>query len=1109
MRFGVLGPLMVEDHGARMTIPSTQVRALLARLLADANTVVPAAELEHALWGREPPASSRASLHNQVMRLRRHLGPEQGARVQTAAPGYLLVVHDGELDEQLFADACARGRTALEAGDWAAASAELAAAAALWRGEPGCDLPDSATAPGRIHRLVELRLQACRGRIDAELNLGRHHELIAQIRTLTSEYPLMEDFHGQLMLALYRCGRQAEALDAYQRLHRTLVDELAVQPSPAVRDLHHRILNRDRTLDAPGPDPGAVPAGPAGSGPGGADPSGPGGARFQLPADTRVFTGRAGELEQVIGLARQAPAGTEAGMVVISAIDGLGGMGKTALAVHAAHRLRDAFPDGQLFADLHGHTPGLEPTTPGDALDWFLRSLGTPPGQIPQDLAARAAFYRDRLAGTRTLIILDNAAGPAQIRPLLPGSPGCLVLITSRKRLNGLEDANMLPLDVMSEDDAAVLLRRVAGPGRVPAGHPSLAQLVELCGYMPLAVRMAGARLRHHRSLRIEDLVNELRDEHSRLEHLQDPDRTLATVFESSYASLAPAEQRMFRLLGLIPGSDLDVYAAAAVAGTDYRPAERLVESLLDHSLLMQNSPGRYQFHDLVRIYARGLAAGEPAADRDGALDRLLDYYLYTADAADRHLLRYRRPGPDPAVTAPASTPAQPDRAAALLWMRAERTNLLDAVHDGATLTRPAHVIGLSCALAAYLRSDGFWEQAAALHRGAAETAVRHGDRLGQANALYDLCRVPNLAGELASGIALREQILALYLELGDRQGEANAVFEMGRMLQMAGDYPAALDLQQRALTLYQALGDRVGEADTFDDLGRIRQLIGDYEIAAGLHERALVLYRELGDHAGEAAVRHDLGRIRFATGHYADGIQLLEQSLATARSLGNRHAEADCLHDLGRGESAMGHYAAAADLQEAALALYEELGFRLNGAHALRELGRVRFATGDHAAAQRLLDRALAVFLEVGMRLGEANALHDLGRIRQAAGDVPGAARCVAQALAIYRELGHRHGEVEALVTEAGLTAVTAGPDRALVLYGAALRLARELHSPLDEAKALEGGALCAHRAGDRTAASADLGEAVAIFERIGAPEAGPAAARLAALRAEGPAGD
>lgn len=753
-------------------------------------------------------------------------------------------------------------------------------------------------------------------------------------------------------------------------------------------------------------------------------------------------------------------------MVVVSAIDGMGGVGKSALAVRAAHRLRAQFPDGQLFVDLHGHTPGRPPLTAADALGWLLRSLDVPPQQIPQDLGECAAFYRDRLADTRTLIVLDNAATTAQVRPLLPGTPGCLVLITSRSRLTGLDDAHLLALDVLSGPEAVMLLHEAAGPGRIPADHPAIAELVALCGNLPLAIRITAARLRHHRALRLEDLVAQLGDEHHRLDHLADEDRSLAAVFATSVADLPWAERQLFVLLGQVPGADFDAYAAANLIGGDHRTAERLLESLLQHSLLTQRTPGRYRFHDLVGLYARALSdqqSGraddrEAALERPAALERLGDYYRHTAEQADRHLARRTRGGGAPATgTEPAVAPRLPDRDAALRWMRAERDNLIAQAADA----RHPRAIAITAALAAVLLMDGPWTRAAALHQAAATAAHELGDLAGKAGALCDLGRIRHATGDYRASGDFYDRALAIYQDLGDRAGEAVGLHELGRIRLLTGDLLAAGDLHERALAIFQDLGDRLGEARTLCDLGRVRHSLGDSPAAVQLTVRVLTIYQELGDRRGEAGALHDLAYILDETGDFTG----------------------------------------AADPYQRSLAIYQDLGSGQGRANALRGLGRVRHATGDLLAAAELHEQALAICQEIGSRQGEADSLRCLGRVRHATGEVTAAAALYRRALAIYQDIGSRLGETLLRIDLAALVADTEGPHEARALYRQARHLARETRNPREEARALEGAARCAQSLGDLAGALADLRRATACYRRIGAPEAHAVAARLSAL--------
>jgi len=862
------------------------------------------------------------------------------------------------------------------------------------------------------------------------------------------------------------------------------------------------------------------------------------GAVAQLPADTRMFTGRDEELDRLVALLRERT-------VVISAIDGMAGIGKTALAVHAAHRMREDFPDGQLFLDLHGHTTGITPLESGAALDRLLRSLGVSPQLIPLDQDERSAFLRDRLAGTRTLIVLDNAASTAQVRPLLPGTPGCLVLVTSRRRLTGLDDAHALALDTLPGGEATALLHKVAGPGRIPDGHPAADELIALCGHMPLAIRIAAARLRHHRALHIEDLVEQLRDEHGRLDRLRDEDRNLTAVFESSYLALPEAEQQLFRRLGQVPGPDFDGYAAANLLGADLRTAEALLESLLDHNLLAQHASGRYRFHDLVRLYARTLRDDSPA------LDRLLGYYQHTAQTADAYITRHTRDS-RPLAAAPPAAPELSGTTAALAWMRAERDNLLAgaahaaAVDREASRPRPEQAVAITAAVAGFLRQEGLWQQAAVLHRAAAELAGRHGDRRAQADAVWELGRVRYMTGDTEEAVALIEQALADYEDLGDRQGAANASRELGRLRYLHGRPTEALVLLHRALSVYEELGDRRGEAHTLFDLGRALHDSGNHSASVALQERARAIHLDSGDRLGQAETVWELGRVHHSSGDFTTACDLLEQALTLYQGLGNRNGEANLLWSLGRARRMTGEITTAADLFRRALAAYRDSGHRLGQANTLWELGRMHRTAGDFAASADLHGQALETFQELGSFTGVAIALLELGRVRHGTRDYPGAVGYYHPALAIcqehglrqieatlldslgrvqqavgelsaandslnssltmFQEIGDRHGEAEVVASMAALAAETTGPEQALDLYRRALRLAREIHSPVDEARSLDGSAHCLVRLGETDAAVSDLARAVALYRRSGAVEATAAEEQLAALRQRGP---
>ncbi|GAA4803800.1 ATP-binding protein [Streptomyces ziwulingensis] len=780
-----------------------------------------------------------------------------------------------------------------------------------------------------------------------------------------------------------------------------------------------------------------------------------------LPRDVASFTGRQVEVDQILTGARPSR------VVAIHTIDGMPGAGKTALAVHAARQLTDQYPDGQLFVRLNAHTPGHRPVDPADALAALLLSLGIDPRSIPDGLEARAGLWRDRLTGRRVLLVLDDAVDHAQVEPLLPGSEGCLVLVTSRHRLTALDGAAPLPLGILPAQDASLLFTRLAHrkPTTVSESE-ALRRIVELCGFLPLAIALLAGRFAHHSHWNLTDYAEELAAAQDRLGELAAGDRAVEAAFDMSYRALPHDRQRLFRCLGLHFGPDTDAYATAALGDIPLTSARRELEALyLDH-LIDSPATGRYRLHDLIRTYARTLTdTHDPADEREQATQRLMDYYQHTAETADPHLTDTPRPAPRPVGTSPAAVPSLTSHQQALTWMRVERGNLTACIHHATAIAQHSRAIRLTAALAAFLRLQGPWDEAIALHQSAATSARLTGDRLAQAAALRELGEVRYMTGNLPVTADLLNQALGLSRALGDRLGEAGARWTLGRVRYLTGDYPAATALLQQALDLYRALGDRLGEAGALRGLGHVRYATGDYPAAADLLKRALDLYRILGDRHGEANALWELGQVQYATGDYP-----------------------------------------AASLAQRALDLYRSLGNRLGEAGALWTLGRVRYLTGDHPAAADLLQQALELSRTLGDRHCEANALQDLGRLQTATGDYPAAADRLRRSLTLFRELGDVQGEAEVLNSTGALLAASATPDEALAVYRQALRLARQVHSALDEARALEGTARCYARIGSHSTALATLRRAVADYQRLGAAEASAAAEYLATLEAHTP---
>jgi tetratricopeptide (TPR) repeat protein/transcriptional regulator with XRE-family HTH domain len=778
-----------------------------------------------------------------------------------------------------------------------------------------------------------------------------------------------------------------------------------------------------------------------------------------LPRDIASFTGRDPELRRLTGAVTGA--GSPGGVVSIHAIGGMAGVGKTALAVHAAHQLAPRFPGGQIFLPLHGHTPGHPPVAPQDALASLLLTAGVAAAQIPPGLEARMALWRDRLAERQLLLVLDDAASSEQVRPLLPGAGGSLVLVTSRRHLSALDDATAVSLDTLPPGQAAALLVRLAGRAGLSPDHPAVAELTRLCGYLPLAIGMVARQLHHHPAWSPAGRAAELAAAADRLELMATENLSVAAAFNLSYADLTPGQQRLFRRLGLHPGADIDAYAAAALDGIDLAAARRGLEALYDQYLLTEPAQGRYRFHDLIREHARALADRlDPGRDRDGATTRLLDYYQHTAALADALLARHARPAPTDG-TIPAAVPALAGQEQALAWARAERADLLACIDHATGTGQHARVIALTAGLAGLMRRDGPWAEAITRHTAAIQAAGYLGDRLGQANALTDLGDVWRLTGEYPAAVQAQEQALDIYRDLGNRNGQANALTSLGVVGWATGDYPAAARALEQALDIYRDIGDRLGQANALTFLGVVRRLTGDYPAAAGALEQALGIFRDLGDRLGQADALNDLGIVRRETGDYPGAAQALEQALGIHRDLGNRNGQAN----------------------------------------ALTFLGVVRRETGDYPATARALEQALGIFRDLGSRRGQANALVFLGVVRRETGDYPAAARALEQALGIFRDLGDRGGEATALNERGTLHRVCGDLVQAEGCHQEALDLARAIASSWDEAHALAGLGRSAIAADHATRAEELLRQAVDIFQRIGAAEAPGLLAELAAL--------
>lgn len=771
----------------------------------------------------------------------------------------------------------------------------------------------------------------------------------------------------------------------------------------------------------------------------------------QLPADPISFTGRETEIEQLLRIVPDPD--QVAGTVIISAIDGMAGIGKTALAVHAGHRVADRYPDGQLFIDLHGFTQGVSPVEPGDALDRMLRELDVPGERIPANLDDRAGLWRSTLSGRRMLIVLDNAATEAQVAPLLPGAPGCLVIVTSRRSLIGLASTQGLSLATLPLADAITLFTRTAGEQHL-AGQPPerVVETVELCGRLPLAILIAAARLRPHPTWTLANLVERLRVQQQRLAELEAGQRSVTGALEVSYQQLSTDQQRVYRLLGLHPGPDIDTYAAAALADAFPQHAGRLLDDLLEVHLLQEHVPRRYVFHDLVRAHAtQASIRDETEPQRRIALSRLLDYYRLAASVAMEVAHPYereRRPHVPPADTAVPDL-REPKRASA--WLDTELPNLLAAAQYAAGHGQPTYLWHLSAILHRHLRDRARYREAEALHTQALTTARAAGHRAGELDALLRLGHIHRKQGRYEQATDRLGQALEMARTIGARAVELDALTGIGQVHERQGRHAQAAEVLERALEIARSLGHRSGELDALDGLAWVHLLQDQYEQAKGAYQQVRDIGREIGNRTGELDALLGLGWVHIAQGRYEQATDHYAQVLQIARTIGNRTAELDALLGVARFHRLHRRYQQATDHYTPALNIARTTGNRIGELDAIIGLGHVHRLQGRHQEASTTYTQALDIAREIGNRNGQFEALHGLGRL--------------------HHTTGH--------------------PDLAHTLHLQALELATDLRQPVDQARAHDGLAHAHHALNQHEQARQQWQRALNIITAIGIDQA------------------
>jgi DNA-binding SARP family transcriptional activator/Tfp pilus assembly protein PilF len=988
VEFLLLGPLVVRSGGEVVPVRPGKQRTVLAALLVAANRVVATDDLAEAVWGGSRPPSAQVTLQNYIKRLRHVLGDADRSLISTHLRGYQIRAEPGELDLWRFRDLLAAARAAGRDGQWQAAAEQASSALDLWRGDPLADVESELLLRRDVPSLIEMRLQTAEIKADASLHLGRHAEVIDELSQLADAHPLRERFWAMLMLALYRSGRQADALAAYQRARSALVEELGAEPGAELRGVQHRVLTGEADAEEQTRLPAAKSAGVLRRGVSGDSRAKPLAVPRQLPAPVRGFTGRAAELDELsrlLGDASPEPLGP----VLISAIDGTAGVGKTALAVHWAHQVAARFPDGQLYVNLRGYDPG-QPVPARDVLARFLRALGVPGQEVPADDDERAARYRSLLAGRRVLVLLDNASDVEQVRLLLPGSPDCVAVVTSRDSLTGLvarEGAQRLDLDLLPPAEAVGLLRALIG-GRADDDRAAVEVLAERCCRLPLALRLVGELAVARPAASLNDLADELADQQRRLDLLDaggDPRTAVRAVFSWSYQQLDTGAARAFRLLGMHPGPDCDVYAMAALTGNSLPQARALLGKLLRAHLAQEASSGRVAMHDLLRGYAAGLAGRlDSDSQRRAALTRLFDHYLHTAAAAMDTLYpaeRHRRPPLSRPATA---VPPLADPAAAREWLDRERAALVAAAGYTSANGWPSHAFRLADTLSRYLLNGAYVPESITVYGHALDAARHTGDRIAEAAVLNHIGVIDWVQSRSEQASEHFRRALAMFREAGHRAGEAQALGNLGLNETQLGRYDQAACHQQDAIAIYRDIGDLFGEARALGNLGVAWQRQGRHQEAVHRHQQALDVSREIGDREGEAWAVGRLGVVNLQLGCYQPATGFLQEALALFQELGNPTGVSDTLVKLGEAYLGLGRYEQAAASLEGALTVAREIGEPELEAEALNDLGDLFFQTGSADKARAQYAAALRLASEIRSLRQQARAHSGLARIHR-----------------------------------------------------------------------------------------------------------------------------
>jgi len=984
LRVGVLGPVAAWDGDKQLQAGQPRQQAVLAILAMRANRVISRSELVDAVWGQDPPASAEGSVYTYIAGLRRVLEPGRSLRgpgriLVSSGAGYVLHLVPGQPDAVSFEQHLHRARHLRKSGDLAGTMAALEAALGLWRGVVAfAGVPGPFAETERV-RLGELRSAVCEERADAMLGLGRHEEILADLTAMVADNPLRERMRGLLMLALYRSGRQAEALRVFGEGRRVLAEELGIDPGAELSRIHQQVLTSDPALDitqagqaaaeadaqvqAPGKPAGEAQVASARSPsqataakdawvPGRPDrPDRQVPVPAQLPPDAAGFSGRHEELGLLHGLVANQAAG-QTPLVVIS---GTAGVGKTALAIRFGRQVARRFPDGQLYLNLRGFDPGLAPLEAAQALRFVLGALGVTPLRMPPDLEARAAMFRSIADGKRMLVVLDNAASPAQVRPLLPGSAGTLVLVTSRNEMAGLvaaDGAQPVNLDVLSHDEAHELLDHRLTHDRVVADPRAADEIIESCARLPLALSIAVGRAAARPKRSLAQVAAELKEARGGLDALEEDDEAtdVRAVFSWSYDQLSEPARRMFRLLGIHPGPDISLTAAASLAGIPRQAAGAALRELVRTHMVAEPVHSRYSFHDLLRAYAADQSERiDPEADRRAAAQRVLDHYLHSALAAGARL-QPRRWGVRPPEALPGVVPVEvTDREQATAWFEAECPVLLALIQFADWQGFDEHAWLIPWAATVFLNRSGRHQDWVGSQRTAVAAARRLGDRNAQAHSQYLLGFALSMSGDNAAAEPSVRRSLELFRELEDRGHEAMVLNGLAVMMSQEGRHKEALDMARDGLRMVKAAGFWWVQGTLENTVGWLHGQLGEFEQGLAHCQRAIGLHREAGNFAAAGSDIQTIGDIYRRRGDLAEARTAYRQAIEVHRDVSAPFDEANALNALGDTLTELGEEQEASRAWRAAAVILDRL------AHPLADEVRAKLsAAGDHAEPDR-----------------------------------------------------------------------------------------------------------------------------------------------------------